>query len=337
MTRLWAAHPGPAKSPVLRLPSRRRPLVPGVPLKLLLIVNSSASSVTARSRVVIQKALSADHEVQVAETSRRDHATRLAQGAAAEGVEVVVALGGDGTLNEAANGLLGTSTALAPLPGGSTNVFARTIGLPNDPIEATSVLLDALGTDSIRRVGVGTANGRCFLFHVGIGYDAEVVHQVERRGSIKRWAGHPLFAWAALDTWIRHYDRSRPRFSVRFPDGEVVDDGYFGICLNTDPYTFLGNRPFHLTPRATLDTGLSMVTLRTLRVAPLVRLVLRSLRGRGGLRTGRHVDVRHDLAEVVIEGHGTVPYQVDGDYLGEVDRLVLAHRPESLRLVLPPR
>ena len=94
--------------------------------------------------MVIQKALSADHDVTLAETNRRGHATRLAQGAAAEGVDVVAVLGGDGTQNEAANGLAGTQTALATLPGGSTNVFARTIGLPNDPIEATGVLLDAL-------------------------------------------------------------------------------------------------------------------------------------------------------------------------------------------------
>src|SRR6476620_6432626 len=122
-------------------------------MNVLLLVNASASAVTARARVVIQKALAADHDVKVAETSRRGHATRLAQGAAATGTDVVVVLGGDGTLNEAANGLAGTSTALAALPGGSTNVFARTLGLPDDPVEATGVLLDALGRKSIRRVG----------------------------------------------------------------------------------------------------------------------------------------------------------------------------------------
>lgn len=290
---------------------------------------------TARSRVVIQKALSADHEVDVAETSRRDHATRIAQGAAADGVEVVVALGGDGTLNEAANGLMGTDTALATLPGGSTNVFARTIGLPNDPIEATGALLDALAAGNVRRVGLGTANGRCFLFHVGIGYDAAVVHQVERRGSLKRWAGHPLFAFCAVDTWFRHYDRSRPRFAVRFADGRVIDDGYFGICLNTDPYTFVGNRPFRIAPAATLDRGLSMVTLRTLSLVPLVRLAARTLAGSGGLSTGRQIDIGHDLTELVVEGHGPIPYQVDGDYLGETDRIVLRHEPDALSLVLP--
>src|SRR5918999_609899 len=216
---------------------RRRGTLPCA-VKLVLLVNSKASSVTPRSRVVIGKALSADHEVTLAETSRRGHATRLAQGAAASGVDVVVVLGGDGTLNEA------------------TNVFARTIGLPNDPIEATGVLLDALARRSIRRVGLGSVNGRYFLFHTGVGFDAAVVEQVERRSGLKRYAGHPLFVYAGFDTWIRHYDRTRPRFAVQFPEagpgpgdadgaaveGTVVDDGYLTIVLDTNPYTFLGNR-----------------------------------------------------------------------------------------------
>ena len=98
-------------------------------------------------------------------------------------------------------------------------MFARTIGLPNDPIEATGALLDALAHDSIQRVGLGSVNGRYFLFHVGMGFDAAVVAQVERRAELKRYAGHPLFVYAGFDTWFRHYDRSRPRFAVRFADG----------------------------------------------------------------------------------------------------------------------
>lgn len=155
-------------------------------MRLLLVVNSTASSVTPRGKVVIQKALAADHDLTVAETSRRGHATRLAQNAGNDGVDVVVVLGGDGTLNEAANGLAGSETALAPLPGGSTNVFARTLGLPNDSIEATGVLLDALARDNVAAVGLGAVNGRYFLFHVGMGFDAAVVAQVERRAGLKR-------------------------------------------------------------------------------------------------------------------------------------------------------
>ena len=130
--------------------------------------------------VVIHKALSADHDVVLKETNRRGHAARLAQGAAADGMDAVVVLGGDGTLNEAANGLAGSPTALAVLPGGSTNVFARTLGMANDPIEATSQLLSALNARSVDRVGLGQLDPRYFLFHAGIGFDAAVVARVEK-------------------------------------------------------------------------------------------------------------------------------------------------------------
>jgi diacylglycerol kinase family enzyme len=304
-------------------------------VRVLLVVNSSASSVTARGRVVIAKALSADHEVTVAETARRGHATRLARGAATSGFDVVAVLGGDGTLNEAANGLAGTGTALAALPGGSTNVFARTLGLPDDPIEATGALLDALAHDSIRRVGLGSVNGRYFLFHVGIGFDAAVVAEVERRGSWKRWASHALFAWAAITTWARHYDRSRPRFAVRPANGPTVDDGLFAVCLNTDPYTFLGSRPFTLAPEATLDSALSIVTVRTLDALPLISLVVSALGSGRRVRTSRFVDNRSDVTAAVIDGYGPIPYQVDGDHLGEVEQLRIRHEPAVMDLVVP--
>jgi diacylglycerol kinase family enzyme len=302
-------------------------------VKLLLIVNSSASSVTARARVVIRKALSADHDVTVAETNRRGHATRLAQGAAAEGVDVVVVLGGDGTLNEAANGLAGSETALAALPGGSTNVFARTIGLPNDPIEATGVLLDALQRGAVERVGLGSVNGRYFLFHVGMGYDAEVVAQVERRSSLKRYAGHPLFVWAAVSTWFRHYDHSRPRFAVHLVGHQVVDDAYFAIAANTNPYTFLGNRPLDIAPDATLERGLALVTIRSLSLPAILRTAAGALRGHRQLHRLRSTDYRTDLSSFVVEGYGPFPYQVDGDHLGDTLRLEFRHEPGILKLV----
>jgi len=197
-------------------------------MRLLLLVNTSASSVTPRARVVIQKALAADHDVHVAETSRRGHATRLALGAAADDVDVVVVLGGDGTLNEAANGLAGTGTALAVVPGGSTNVFARTIGFVNDPIEATGQLLAALNRPgSTRRIGLGSMNGRYFLFNAGVGLDAAVIARVDRRRTLKRWAGSaeslPIAAAALLQarplpslTWQEEFRETSPR-TIREP------------------------------------------------------------------------------------------------------------------------
>ena len=304
-------------------------------MNVLLLVNSSASSVTARSRVVIQKALSADHDVTMMETNRRGHATRLARAAANEGTEVVVVLGGDGTLNEAANGLAGTGTALAPLPGGSTNVFARTMGIPDDPVEATGVLLHSLAQRDIERVGLGSVNGRYFLFHVGLGFDAAVVEQVERRGTMKRWASHPLFAYCALTTWFRHYDRSRPRLALHHQDGTVVDDSYFTIVMNTNPYTYVGTRPFNGAPDATLDRGLATVSFRTMKVVPFLGLVASALMSGERLRHSRHVDYRTDVTELTVTGHGSFPYQVDGDHLGETERLHFRHEAECLDLVMP--
>lgn len=287
--------------------------------------------------MVIRKALSGDHDVDLVETNRRGHATHLARSAAANGADVVICLGGDGTLNETANGLVGSDTALGVLPGGSTNVFARTIGLPNDPIEATAVLLEAMEARSIRRVGLGVAYGRHVLFHVGIGFDAALVEQVERRSGLKRWAGHPLFMWSGLTTWFRHYDTRRPHFSVEFPDGERIEDGFFTIAANTNPYTYVGNRPFDIAPEANLDNGLSVVTVRSLRADRLVRIMSKALRGDGSLAADPHVHHRSDVEAVTIEAIGgrPFPHQIDGDFLGEVTRLELRHDPGAMRLLLP--
>ncbi|MEJ7764271.1 MAG: diacylglycerol kinase family protein [Acidimicrobiales bacterium] len=303
--------------------------------RLLLIGNPTASSVTARARVVIAKALAADHDVTVASTSRRGHATRLAQGAAAEGTEVVVSLGGDGTVNEVANGLAGSDTVLGVLPGGSTNVFARTIGMVNDPIEATGELLSALAAGSIQRIGLGSVNDRYFLFHVGMGLDAEVVRLVERRGQLKRWAGHPLFAWCGLRAWSGTYDRSRPRFAVRHPDGTVVDDALFGLCQNSNPYTYLGNRPLETNPNASLDRPLSMLSFRDLDLLPTLCYLTSAFLGGDRLVRDPRVVERHDLERLTVTGHGPFPYQVDGDHLGDAERLELAWVPDVLTLAVP--
>ena len=325
-------------------------------MKVLLIVNASASSVTARARVVIQKSLAADHEVTVAETSRRGHATRLAQGAAAKRTDAVIVLGGDGTLNEAANGLAGTECALGVLPGGSTNVFARTIGMTNDPIEATGELLAALGDGlgGIRRVSLGSVNGRRYLFHVGVGFDAAVVAQVERRAALKRYLGHAFFAYTSFATWARHYDRRHPHFSISLErrDGEkiTVEDGYFAIMLKTNPYTFLGERPFDVAPGTGFDTPLTAVVLRSLGAVTLLGVAAAALRsgtppsprrqdGAGGRGIGgrRKVTVVDEVVRAVLTPSTTVPYQVDGDYLGDTGDLEFRWEPESLRLIVPKR
>lgn len=197
--------------------------------------------------------------------------------------------------------------------------------------------LEALEAGSIRRVGLGVANGRYFCFHVGLGFDAALVEQVEKRAGLKRWAGHALFMYAGFDTLARHYDRKHPHFSVRYPDGDGVDDGYFAVCCNTNPYTFIGNRPFDIAPDATLDNGLAMVTVRSLRADRAMRVMFKALQGHGALQRDRSVHYRSDVDAVVVEGLGgrPFPHQIDGDYLGEITRVELRHEPEVLDLVLP--
>jgi diacylglycerol kinase family enzyme len=303
-------------------------------MRLLLIVNTSASFVTARARVVIHKALSADHEVVLKETNRRGHAARLAQGAAADGLDAAIVLGGDGTLNEAANGLAGSQTALGVLPGGSTNVFARTIGMANDPIEATSQLLGALAAGSVRRIGLGRANGRYFLFHAGIGFDAAVVRRVEELAPLKRYFGPALFVVATLTTWAKGYDRRRPAFALQAGD-TMIDDGYFSVCLNTDPYTFLGSRPLHLVPGTTADDELSLAVFESLSLRTMLP-VLASALGRGDKAARRRrVSIIRDVKSATIKGHRAVPYQLDGDFVGESDQIELGWTAAALSVVVP--
>jgi diacylglycerol kinase family enzyme len=341
---------------------------------VLLVVNPSASGVTARNRVVIQNAIAAEHTLEVAETHRRGHATRFAQGAATRGIDLVISLGGDGTVNEVANGLAGTQTALGVLPGGSTNVFARQLGFTNDPEAATEELLSGLRTQQLRRIGLGNVNGRYFCFHVGMGFDAAVVARVEKFGTLKRWLGHPLFAYAALHTWVRGYDRKRATFSVEVagrptsphlasvkeetqPSSSIravgraatkvftklrpevgipiaVTDGFFAVALNLDPYTFLGSRPLSLTSAATLDRALSLVTFKTLRLRPTLKAVRSAYRGTG-LSDLAGVDIRPDLHGFTVRGRRPFPWQVDGDHLGDTDLLEFSYVPDAMTLVLP--
>ena len=304
-------------------------------MRVLLIVNATASSVTARSRVIIQKALGADHDLEVVETSRRGHAARLARGAAAEGVEVVAVLAGDGTLNEAADGLVGTDTAIAPLPGGSTNVYARSLGIPDDPVEAAGELLDALDRKSFRRIGLGRIGDRHFLFHCGVGFDAAVVEAVERRAAFKRYAAHPLFVMAAFDTWLRTYDHSHGRFSVTFPDGETVPDATFLIISKVSPYTYLGHRPITVAPAATLDSALSFTVIRARHTPGILSIAARAFLSTKALHRQRDVVQRDQITAATISSDEPFPYQVDGDYLGDVRRLDIAFVPDALTLVAP--
>jgi diacylglycerol kinase family enzyme len=303
-------------------------------MRVLLLVNATASSVTARKRVMIRKLLADQHEVEVAETSRRGHATRLAHAAANDGFDVVVVLAGDGTLNEAADGLLQTDTALAPLPGGSTNVYARTLGFSTDALDATGELLRSLGRGSTKRIGVGRVNRRPFLFNTGIGFDAAVIRRVERYGELKRHFSHPLHIAAAFEAFFRH-EGTRTKLQLELDTGEIIEDARFAIVSKTDPYTYLGRLPLSVAPAAGLDQPLALTAFRALDAFTLLGGAASAMRSGKFLEHRRGIDHRHDLHRIIVRSGEPFAYQVDGDDVGDTQQLDIEFEPDALTVVLP--
>lgn len=298
-------------------------------MRALLVLNPSATNVSRRVRDVIAAALAAEVKIDVVETKRRGHATHIAAGAAHEGVELIVCLSGDGTLNEVVNGVAGTGVAVAPLPGGGTNVFARTLGLPRDPVEATGVILERIRERvPPRPYTLGTLNGRHFAFCAGIGLDAAVVRAVERRVRFRKRLGDWLFVSTALREFFLSWDRSEALLRIR-AGGEDLGEAHLAIACKSDPYTYLGARPFRLLPEATAPEGLDVLALRSLRTVGTLRVVLRAF-GKARHTRMRHVLARHDVASIEIDARRPVPYQLDGDYLGEATRFELGLAPAAL-------
>ncbi len=307
-------------------------------MRVLLVVNPTASSVTPHARADVERVLRSAHTVDVAETTRRGHAATLARDAVSGGYDVVAVLAGDGTLNEAGGGLAGSAVALAPLPGGSTNVFARTLGVTYSPAKAAQQVVDALARCSVRRIGLGAATApntvpRHFLFHLGVGFDAAIIRRMEMRPSVKRYLAHPAFAATTLSTWFRHYDReARIRCSI---GDEVIGLGPYAVISNSDPYAYVGRRPLRIAPDASLDRALTVTVVSTLRAKVILRAAAAAVGRVTYLTTSPEIVQRPDVDALEISSLAPFPWQVDGDYLGEVDRLSVAYQPDCLTLVVP--
>ncbi|HUZ83600.1 MAG TPA: diacylglycerol kinase family protein [Mycobacteriales bacterium] len=306
-------------------------------MRALLVVNPRATATTPRSRDVLSRALGSDLKLDVVETRRRGHGAALAREAALAGFDVVVALGGDGTVNEVVNGLLADGPtpelpALAVVPGGSANVFARTIGLPTDPVEATSELLGALRAGRSRLIGLGTAGERYFTFTAGLGLDAAAVRRVERARRHGQRPTAARYVRSAISEFYRATDRRHPAITLELPGEAPVPGLFLGIVSNTSPWTYLGRRPVILSPGASFETGLDLMALRRLRTTTTLRTVA-AMFGERGPR-GRAILARHDEAEISLTAARPLPLQVDGDYLGECEQVRFRAVPNALRVVI---
>ena len=300
--------------------------------RLLLIANAGAGSMSGYTQEVIARALSAEFDVRQVVTKRAGHATHVARGAAHEGYDLVVALGGDGTVNEVANGVAGTEVPIAVLPAGGANVFARSLGIPTDPVEATGLLLEHAGWPP-RRVSLGRVDDRYFTFCCGVGLDAAIVRRVERRQLMKRAAGDLFYVWTGLRLFF-FGGRRRPPLRVSWGDGpeESRDRLHLVVVQNSDPYTFWGRRPLRVCPQADLDDGLDLFAVDTMRTSTMLRVVIGAF-GSGRHVRNRHVLYLHDRNRFEVECDVPMPVQADGEYMGERTRVVVESVPDALSVV----
>src|ERR1700729_2807700 len=190
--------------------------------RMLIIVNPYATTVSDRLKNLVVYALRGRYEVEAIDTDSRDHATELSREAAGEGYDVVVAFGGDGTVNEAANGLAGSDTPLCCLPGGRANVYCRMLGIPTDVIDATEHLLLMADDWHPRRVDLGSVNGRMFLFSAGVGLDASVVERVDAHPKLKAKAGEWDYTLTGVSTFTRGYPVHPPRLEAQVGEDTIA-------------------------------------------------------------------------------------------------------------------
>ncbi len=285
-----------------------------------------------RTKEVIVKALQADFKLEVVDTLRRSHATELARDAVDRGFDAVVAFGGDGTINEAAQAVAGSEVSFGFIPGGSTNVVARSLGVPRDPVEATAFVASHIRTGTTRVINLGRLNGRYFLFCAGIGLDAEVVRRVEADPEAKRRRGEWFFLSNALKVAMTQYRGAEPMVTVEVP-GVEPQRVVLVVCANGRPFTYFKRFPVDACPEASLDEGLDLFGVKRARAATIARIAWAVLVSRSHV-AWRNGIYHHDLAEAAIHCDRPLPVQVDGDYLGESEQVRLELVPDALRLLV---
>ncbi len=311
--------------------------------RMLIIVNPYATTVSENLRHLVVHALQGRYEVDAVDTEARGHATELCREAAHEGYDVVVAFGGDGTVNEAANGLIGSPTPLTCLPGGSANVFGKMLGIPGELVDATEHLLAMADDWRPRKVDIGVVNGRYFTFSSGLGIDASVVERVDSNPRMKARYGPYFFTWAAISTFMRRYMLHPPRLTVELEAGtgqgkpeQAQFKGVTAIVQNGSPFTYFQNRPIEIAEDATLDCGtLSACVLHRARPIDMPFIAWRAFSKRARLARHRHITPFSALSELKVRSADgkPLPLQVDGDYLGEVDEARYSLVPAAFSVV----
>jgi diacylglycerol kinase family enzyme len=297
----------------------------------------------------IVRALSARADLETVETRYRGHARDIAAAAVTRGVDAVLVLSGDGTINEVVNGLMhaaavrpgdvpstpiaGRLPAIAALPGGNANVFVRALGVPADPAAAVEYVGSRLATGTTRTIGLGLAGDRYFTFNAGMGWDAEVVRAVEDMRAHGRRASSALYISTALRQYYLATDRRQPALALKAGSGAAVDSLADAIITNTTPWTYVGRHPMSPTPDASFSTGIDLFGLRRLRTITTLRSLGQMARRSGRPPSGKDVVILHDEAELTIYSQRPVALQVDGEYVGEPESVTFRSIPDALRVI----
>jgi diacylglycerol kinase family enzyme len=321
-------------------------------------------------------------DLRTAQTSYRGHARELAAAAAAQGHELVVTFGGDGTINEVVNGLMATPAisppsgagltgtrsptgntgnvgpmdpsnlarpAIAPIPGGGGNVFARTLGIPLDPVAAARHIVAAATSDTRRAIGLSRAQAvvcqpdepsqgedRYFTFSAGLGLDAEVVADVDRARATGQRARQSLYMRTALR---RYYttDRSKPALTLHTPGRPEAPGLFMGVVTNSSPWTFVGNHPVLPVPHdgrdSYLNSGLDVFALRRLRTLTTLGALHQMLHANSNPPTGPDVISAQALARLTFSADRPIAFHIDGEFLGETEQVAFTFVPDALRVV----
>jgi diacylglycerol kinase family enzyme len=317
-------------------------------VRAVLIVNPNATSTTPAGRDLLAHALESRVDLTVTHTDHRGHAIEIAEAANRDGVDVIIVHGGDGTVNEVVNGLLGAPgpgrppadelPAVAVVPGGSANVFARALGISADPIEATNQLIDLLGERRAgaqwRRIGLMDCAERWAVFTAGMGVDGDVVAAVEAQRAKGRKVTAGRYIRIAVREMLGNV-RSEPLLTVHLPDREPAPGVHFAFISNASPWTYANTRPVWTNPHTTFENGLGVFAVTSMNVLHNLLVVRRMLSQRAKIK-GRHLIREDDLPWVRITAAEPVSCQVDGDFLGLRQDMTFTAVPAALPVAAPP-
>jgi diacylglycerol kinase family enzyme len=315
-------------------------------VRAVLIVNPNATSTTEAGRDLLAHALESRVSLTVQHTNHRGHAIEIGEQAVRDGVDVIIVHGGDGTVNEVVNGLLGRPgplplghvPAVAVVPGGSANVFARSLGIPQDPTMATNLLIDLLSdyqrNRTWRRISLMDCGERWGVFTAGMGVDGEVVAAVEARRRKHKGVTAMRYISSAVPTMLRSARRD-PTLTLHLPGREPVPGVHFVFVSNASPWTYANTRPVWTNPDCTFEGGLGVFATNSMSVWRNLRLVRQMLAKRPKLKA-KHLIRDDDVEFVRVTSDTPVASQIDGDYIGMRAEMTFRAVPTALGVVAPP-